>query len=93
MDIFSGLTKMIEPTKAKAKPRDALSSFHKLIPLENVVWRSPDTSFAAIEILPCNRQYGDDFGNPLDKIDLSEVVMNLNVVPSKVHWQNTNLSD
>ncbi|MDC0649142.1 hypothetical protein OAQ37_01355 [Alphaproteobacteria bacterium] len=84
---------MIESTKATATPRDALSSSHKLIPLENVVWRSPDMSFAGIDTLPCNRQYVADSGNPLDIIDLKEVVMNLSVVPSKVHWQNTNPSD
>ena len=42
-------------------------------------------SLAAIDPLPRPRQYGDGVGNLPNIIDLSEVVMNPNAVPSKVH--------
>ena len=93
MDIFSGLSGMIETVRVKAAPHDALSSSRKLIPLENVVWRSPDLSFAAMDSLPRHRQNGDNVGNLPDIIDLSEVVMNPSAVPSKEHWQNADRSD
>ena len=93
MGIFSGLSGMIEPVRVKAAPQDMLPSSRKLIPLENVVWRSPDLSFAAMDSLPRHHQNGDNFGNPPDIIDLSEVVMNPNMVPSNVHWQNIDRSN
>ena len=93
MGIFSGLSGMIETVRVKAVPHDALSSSRKLIPLENVVWRSPDLSFAAMDSLPRHRQNGDNVGNLPDIIDLSEVVMNPSAVPSKEHWQNADRSD
>ena len=92
MGIFSGLSGMIETVRVKAAPHDALSSSRKLIPLENVVWRSPDLSFAAMDSLPRHRQNGDNVGNLPDIIDLSEVVMNPSAVPSKEHWQNADRS-
>ena len=79
---------MIETVKAKAALHDASSSSRKLIPLEIVLWRSPDLSLAATGPLSRHRQHGDNVGNPPDIIGLSEVVMNPSVVPSKVHWQN-----
>jgi len=88
MGIFSGLSGMIETVRVKAAPHDALSSSRKLIPLENVVWRSPDLSFAAMDSLPRHRQNGDNVGNLPDTIDLSEIVINPSAVPSKEHWQN-----
>ena len=93
MGIFSGLSGMIEAVGVKTAPHDALSSPRKLIPLENVVWRSPDLSFAAMDSLPRHRQNGDNVGNLPDIIDLSEVVMNPSAVPSKEHWQNADRSD
>ena len=93
MGIFSGLSGMIETVRVKAAPHDALSSSRKLIPLENVVWRSPDLSFAAMDSLPRQRQNGDNVGNLPDIIDLSEIVMNPSAVPSKEHWQNADRSD
>ena len=93
MGIFSGLSGMIETVRVKAVPHDALSSSRKLIPLENVVWRSPDLSFAAMDSLPRHRQNGDNVGNLPDIIDLSEFVMNPSAVLSKVYWQNIDRSD
>ena len=93
MGIFSGLSGMIETVRVKTAPHDASLSSRKLIPLENVVWRSPDLSFAAMDSLPRHRQYGDNVGNLPDIIDLSEVVMNPSAVPSKEHWQNADRSD
>ena len=93
MGIFSGLSGMTATVRVKAAPHDALSSSRKLIPLENVVWRSPDLSFAAMDSLPRHRQNGDNVGNLPDIIDLSEVVMNPSAVPSKEHWQNADRSD
>ena len=93
MGIFSGLSGMIETVRVKAAPHDALSSSRKLIPLENVVWRSPDLSFAAMDSLPRHRQNGDNVGNLPDIIDLSEIVMNPSAVLSKEHWQNADRSD
>jgi hypothetical protein len=84
---------MIETTRAKAALHNALSSSCKLIPLENLVWRSSDLSLDAIEPLPGHRQNGDNVGNLLDIIDLSEVVINPSAVPSKEHWQNADRSD
>jgi hypothetical protein len=46
-----------------------------------------------MDSLPRHRQNGDNFGNPPDIIDLSEVVMNPNMVPSNVHWQNNDRSN
>ena len=92
MGIFSGLSGMIETVRVKAAPQDMLPSSRKLIPLKNIVWRSPDLSFAAMDSLPRHRQNGDNFGNPPDIIDLSEVVMNPNMVPSNVHWHNIDRS-
>jgi hypothetical protein len=93
MGIFSGLSGMIETVRVKAVPHDALSSSRKLIPLENVVWRSPDLSFAATDPLSHHRQNGGNIGNLPDIIDLSEIVMNPSAVPSKEHWQNADRSD
>ena len=93
MGIFSGLSGMIETARAKAAPHDTLSSSLKLIPLENVVWRSPDLSLDAIEPLHGHRQYDDDVCNLPDIIDLSEIVMNPSALPSKVHWQDADRSD
>ena len=93
MGIFSGLSGMIETVRVKAVPHDALSSSRKLIPLENVVWRSPDLSFAAMDSLPRHRRNGDNVGNLSDIIDLSEGLMNPSAVPSKVYWQNIDRSD
>ena len=93
MCIFSGLSGMIETARAIAVPNDALSSSRKLIPLENVVWRSTDPSLAAIDPLPRHRRNGHNIGNLPDIIDLREVVMNPSVVPSKVHCQNADRSD
>ena len=84
---------MIGTVWVKAAPHNASSSSRKLIPLENVVWHSPDLSFAAMDSLPRHRQNGDNFGNPPDIIDLSEVVMNPNMVPSNVHWHNIDRSN
>jgi hypothetical protein len=83
MGVFSGLSVMIETLRVKAAPHNASSSLRKLIPLENVVWRSPDLSFAAMDSLPRHRRNGDNVGNLPDIIDLSEVVMNPTAVPSK----------
>ena len=88
MAIFSGLSGMFETVRAASAPRKILSSSRKLMPLENVVWRSPDSSTAAAETSPRNRHYGGDVFDLPDIIDLSEVVMNPSTVPSKVHWQN-----
>ena len=93
MGIFSGLSGMIETVMVKAAPQDMLPSLRKLIPLENVLWRSPDLSFAAMDSLPRHRQNGANIGNLPDIIDLSEVVMDPNIVPSNVHWQNINRSN
>ena len=84
---------MIETERNKAAPHGALSSSRKLIPLENVVWSSPDLSLAAIDPLLRHRRGGDKIGYLRDIIDLSEVVMNPSVVPSKVHCQNADRSD
>ena len=84
---------MIDTVRAKTAPHDALPSSRKLIPLENVVWRSLDLSLAAIDPLPHDRQNIDNVGNPRDIISVSEVAMNTSVVPSKVHWQNADRSD
>ena len=89
--IFSGLSGMFETVRAVSAPRKILSSSRKLMPLENVVWRSPDISAAAAEASPRNRHYG--VCDLPDIIDLSEIVMNPSVVPSKVHWQNASGSD
>jgi hypothetical protein len=91
--MLNDLSGMIETARAKAAPHDALSSSRKLIPPENVVWRSPTKSLAAINPLPRLRQYGDEVGNFPDIVDLSEGVMNLRAAPSKVHWQNANRSN
>ena len=92
MGIFSGLSGMFETVRVGIRTaHDALSSSRKLIPLENVVWRSPDISAAAAEASPRNRHYG--VCDLPDIIDLSEIVMNPSVVPSKVHWQNASGSD
>ena len=93
MGIFNDLSGIIETARAKAAPHDALSSSRKLIPPENVVWRSPSKSLAAIDPLPRHRRYGDEVGNFLDIVDLSEGVMNLRAAPSKVHWQNADRSN
>ena len=91
MVIFSGLSGMFETVRAVSAPRKILSSSRKLMPLENVVWRSPDISAAAAEASPRNRHYG--VCDLPDIIDLSEIVMNPSVVPPKVHWQNASGSD
>ena len=93
MGIFSGPSGMIETLKVKAAPQDMVLSSHKLIPLENVVWCSPDLLFAAMDSLPRHRQNGDNICNLPGIIDLSEVVMNPNIVPSNVHWQNIDRSN
>ena len=93
MAIFNDLSGMIETLRAKAAPHDALSSSRKLIPPENVVWRSPSKSFVAIDPLPRHRQYGDEVGNLPDFVDPSDVVMNLCAVPSKVHWKYADRSN
>jgi len=93
MGIFSGLSGMIETVRVKAAPHDALSSSRKLIPLENVVWRSPDLSLAATDPLSHHRQNGGNIGNLPDIIDLSEIVMNPRAVPSKMHSQNPDKSN
>ena len=93
MGIFSGLSGMIETLRVKAAPHNASSSSRKLIPLENVVRRSPDLSFAEMDSLPRHRRKGDNVSNLPDIIDLSEVVMNPSAVPSKEHWQNADRSD
>jgi hypothetical protein len=93
MGIFSCLSVMIGTVWVKAAPHNASSSSRKLIPLENVVWRSPDLSFAAMVSLPRHLRNGDNVGNLSDIIDLSEGVMNPSVVPSKVYWQNIDRSD
>jgi hypothetical protein len=77
MGIFNDLSGMIETARAKAAPHDALSSSRKLIPPENVVWRSPSKSLAAIDPLPRHRRYGDEIGNFPDIVDLNEGAMNL----------------
>jgi len=82
MGIFSGLFGMFETVRVKAAPHDALSSSRKLIPLENVVWRSPDLSFAEMDFLTRHRQNGDNVGNLPDIIDPSEILMNPSAVPS-----------
>ena len=84
---------MIETVRVKAAPHNALSSSHKLIPRENVVWRSPDLSFATMDSLPRHRQNRDNVGNLPDIIDLSEIVISPSAVPSKEHWQNADRSD
>ena len=93
MGIFSCLSVMIGIVWVKAAPHNASSSSRKLIPLENVVWRSPDLSFATMVSLPRHLRNGDNVGNLSDIIDLSEGVMNPSVVPSKVCWQNIDRSD
>ena len=93
MFIFSSLSGMIDTVRAKTAPHDALPSSRKLIPLENVVWRSLDLSLAAIDPLPHDRQNIDNVGNIRDIISVSEVTMNPSLVPSKVHWQNTDRSN
>ena len=93
MGVFSGLSVMIETLRVTAAPHNASSSSRKLIPLENVVWRSPDLSFAEMDSLPRHRRNVDNVGNLLDIIDLSEVVMNPTAVPSKVYWQSIDRSD
>ena len=93
MGIFNNLSGMIETVRAKAAPHDALSSSRKLIPPENVVWRSPSKSFAAIDPLPRHRQYGDEVGNLPDIGDPSDVMMNLCAVPSRARWQNADRSN
>ena len=91
MVIFSGLSGMFETVRAVSAPRKILSSSRKLMPLENVVWRSPDISAAAAEASPRNRHYG--VCDLHDIIDLSEILMNPSVVPSKVHWQDADRSN
>ena len=93
MGIFSGRSGMIETVRVKAAPQDMLPSSRNLIPLENVVRRSPDLSFAAMDSLARHRQNGDYIGDLPDIIDLSEVVMNPNMLPSNVHWQNIDRSN
>ena len=93
MSIFSGLSGMIETARAKAAPHGALSSSRKLIPLENVVWSSPDLSLAAIDPLLRHRLNGDNIGILPDIIDLSEVVMSPSAVPSKMYLQDADRSD
>ena len=83
MGIFSGLSGMIETLRVKAAPHDALLSSRKLISLENVVWRSPDLSFAAMDSLPRHRQNGDNVGNLPDVSDLIEIVIVPSAAPSK----------
>jgi len=84
---------MIETARSKAAPHGALSSSRKLIPLENVVWSSPDLSLAAIDPLLRHRRDGDKIGYLRDIIDLSEVVMNPSAVPSKMYLQDADRSD
>jgi hypothetical protein len=84
---------MIETVRVKVAPQDMLPSSRKLIPLENVIWRSPDLSVAAMDSLPRHRRNGDNIGDLPDIIDLSEVVMNRNMVPFNVHWQNIDQSN
>ena len=84
---------MIETVRVTAAPQDILPSLYKLIPLENVVWCSPDLSSAAMDSLSLHRQNGYNIVNLSDIIDLSEVVMNPNMVLSKVHWQNIDRSN
>ncbi|MDC1408129.1 hypothetical protein N8524_07370 [Candidatus Puniceispirillum sp.] len=93
MDIFSGLSGMIETARAKAAPDGALSSSRKLIPLENVVGSSPDLSLAATDPLLRHRQNGDNIGYLTDIIDISEVVMSPSAVPSKMYLQDADRSD
>ena len=84
---------MIETLWVKAAPHNASSSSRKLTPLENVVWRSPDLSFATMDSLPRHHRNGDSVGNLPDIIVLSELVMNPSAAPSKVYWQNIDRSD
>ena len=93
MGIFSGLSGMIETERNKAAPHGALSSSRKLIPLENVVWSSPDLSLAAIDPLLRHRRDGDKIGYLRDIIDLSEAVMNPSAVTSKMYLQDADRSD
>ena len=93
MGIFTGRSGMIETVRVKAAPQDMLPSLYKLISLENVVWCSPDLSSAAIVSLSLHRQNGDYIGDLPDIINLSEVVINPNMVTSNVHWQNIDRSN
>jgi hypothetical protein len=93
MGIFRGLSGMIGTARAKAAPHGALLSSRKLIPLENVIWSSPDLSLAAIDPLLRHRLNGDHIGYLPDIIDLSEVVMSPSTVPSKMYLQDADRSD
>ena len=63
MGIVNYLSRIIEASGSIAAPHYALHSSRKLVPLDIVVWRSPDKSLAAIDPLPRHRQYGGDVGN------------------------------
>ena len=87
MGIVIYLARIIEASGSIAAPHYALHSSRKLIPLDIVVWRSPDKSLAVMDSLPRHHKSSDNVDNFLDIIDMSEVVMTLSVVPSKMHLQ------
>ena len=87
MGIVNYLSRIIEASVAIAAPHYALHSSRKLIPLDIVVWRSPDRSLAAMDSLPRHHKSSDNVDSFLDIIEMSEVVMTPSAVPSKMHLQ------
>ena len=87
MGIVNYLSRIIETSVAIAAPHYALHSSRKLIPLDIVVWRSPDKSLAVMDSLPRHHKSSDNVDSFLDIIDISEVVMTPSAVPSKMHLQ------
>ena len=85
MGIVNYLSRIIEASGSIAAPHYALHSSRKLIPLDIVVWRSPDKSLAVMDSLPRHHKSSDNVDNFLDIIDMSEVVMTPSAVPSKMH--------
>ena len=93
MGIVNYLSRIIETLGAIAAPHYALHSSRKLIPLDIVVWRSPDKSLAVMDSLPRHHKSSDNVDNFLNIIDMSKVVMTPSAVPSKMHLQISSWSN
>ena len=87
MGIINYLSRIIEASVAIAAPHYALHSSRKLIPLDIVVWRSPDKLLAVMDSLPRHHKSSNNDDSFLDIIEMSDVVMTPSAVPSKMHLQ------
>ena len=93
MGIVNNLSRIIESSGSIAAPHYALHSSRKLIPLDIVVWRSPDKSLAVMDSLSRHHKSSDNVDNFPDIIDMSEVVMTPSAVPSEMHLQISSRSN